>query len=224
MEMLNMLKILIVEDEKPIANLIYDALSNVGYKCKAVYDGHAAAEEIEENQYDLILLDVMLPEIDGFELIEYTRQFQTPVIFLTAKDEIRYRVKGLKLGAEDYIVKPFDISELIARIEVVLRRYNKASEILQAGDVTIDLYSRSVKKDNREIELTFKEFELLVLLVKNQGIALYREMIYETIWDNDFDKDTRTVDLHIQRLRRKLGLQNQIKTVYRVGYIYKEQQ
>lgn len=218
-----MVKILIVEDEKSIANLIYDALSNVGYRCKIVFDGKMAAEEIEENKYDLILLDVMLPEIDGFELIEYTLQFQTPVIFLTAKADVKYRVKGLKLGAEDYIVKPFDVSELLARIEVVLRRYNKTSEIINTGNLTINLHSRCVKKDGEKVELTYKEFELLVLLIKNQGIALYREMIYETIWNNDFDSDTRTVDLHIQRLRKKLGLENQIKTVYRVGYIYKEQ-
>lgn len=218
-----MINILAVDDEKAIANLINDALDNVGYQCKCVYDGAAAAKAIEENEYDLVLLDVMLPEINGFELIGYISQYNIPVIFLTAKADVKDRVHGLKLGAEDYIVKPFDISELIARVEVVLRRYQRGHELIQVGDIEINPSVRSVKKRGREVELTYKEFELLLLLVKNKGITLYREIIYEKIWNGQYDTDKRTIDLHIQRLRKKLGLENQIKTVYKIGYVFQEQ-
>lgn len=128
------------------------------------------------------------------------------------------RVKGLKLGAEDYIVKPFDVSELLARVEVVLRRYHKSTDTLKVLDLTIDTSSRNVYKQGRKIELTYKEFELLLLLVKNRNIALYRETIYEKIWNNPFCEDTRTVDLHIQRLRKKLGMDKYIQTVFKIGY------
>lgn len=218
-----MINILVVDDEKAIANLINDALDNVGYQCKCVYDGTAAAKTIEENEYDLVLLDVMLPEINGFELIGYISEYNIPVIFLTAKADVKDRVHGLKLGAEDYIVKPFDISELIARVEVVLRRYQKGNELIQVGDIEINPSVRSVKKGDREVELTYKEFELLLLLIKNKGITLYREIIYEKIWNGEYDTDKRTIDLHIQRLRKKLGLKNQIKTVYKIGYVFQEQ-
>lgn len=133
-----MINILAVDDEKAIANLISDALNNVGYQCKCVYDGVAAAKEVEEKEYNLVLLDVMLPEINGFELIGYILQYNIPFIFLTAKADVKDRVHGLKLGAEDYIVKPFDISELIARVDVVLRRYQKGNEIIQVGDIEIN--------------------------------------------------------------------------------------
>lgn len=218
-----MINILVVDDEKAIANLINDALENVGYKCTCVYDGEAAAREIEEREYDLVLLDVMLPEINGFELIGYISQYNVPVIFLTAKADVKDRVRGLKLGAEDYIVKPFDVSELIARVEVVLRRFKKGNELIKVGDIEITPSIRSVKKEGKEIELTYKEYELLLLLVKNKGITLYREIIYEKIWGGEYDTDKRTIDLHIQRLRKKLGLENQIQTIYKIGYVFKEQ-
>lgn len=219
-----MINILIVDDERSIANLIYDSLSTVGYKCKCVYDGESAAAEIETNKYNLVLLDVMLPKINGFELIEYISQYKVPVIFLTAKADVKDRVHGLRLGAEDYIVKPFDVSELIARIEVVLRRYKLNDDIINISDIIINTSSRSVLKAGVEVDLTFKEYELLLLLIRNKGIALYREIIYEKIWHETYDIDTRTVDLHIQRLRKKLGLENQIQTVYKIGYVFKEQQ
>lgn len=217
-----MIHILVVDDEKSIANLINDALENVGYKCKCVYGGEAAAKEIEENEYDMVLLDVMLPEINGFELIGYITQYNVPVIFLTAKADVQDRVHGLKLGAEDYIVKPFDISELIARVEVVLRRIRKGNDLIKVWDIEINPAIREVKKAGRNVELTYKEYELLLLLIKNKGITLYREIIYEKIWNGEYDTDKRTIDLHIQRLRKKLGLENQIQTVYKVGYVFKE--
>lgn len=218
-----MIQILIVEDEFLIANLMKTALESQGYRCKCIFDRESAATEIEENPYDLILLDVMLPKIDGFELIAYINQYEIPVIFITAKSDVRDRVKGLKLGAEDYIVKPFDVSELIARVEVVLRRYYKSMDVIHVLDLEIDTNSRSVLKNGNVIELTYKEFELLLLLVRNKNIALYRETIYEKIWQDPFCEDTRTVDLHIQRLRKKLGIEKYIQTVFKVGYRFVEQ-
>ncbi len=217
-----MINILVVDDEEPIANLIHETLSCAGYTCYCAYDGKSAADMIESSTYDLVLLDVMLPEINGFELIEYIKQYNIPVIFLTAKADVKDRIRGLRLGAEDYIVKPFDTGELVARIEVVLRRYSKSSDILQTLDIVIDCSGRTVTRDGKLIELTYKEFELLVLLVRNKNIALYREIIYEKIWHDSYQIDTRTVDLHIQRLRKKMHLDNHIQTVYKVGYIYKE--
>ncbi len=217
-----MIQILVVDDEEAIANLIKRALEQVGYFCKCAYDGEAAANQIEKGNFDLILLDVMLPKVNGFELMEYIRQFQIPVIFLTAKSDVKDRVKGLRLGAEDYIVKPFDNAELIARVEVVLRRFHKSAEIISAAGLTIDTSSRTCMKDGEVIELTYKEFELLVLLVKNKNVALYREIIYERVWQDPFCEDTRTVDLHIQRLRKKLGMEKNIQTVFKVGYRFVE--
>ncbi len=217
-----MIRILVVDDEFPIANLIKETLANAGYYCECVYDGEAAADAIEQNKYDLVLLDVMLPKIDGFELIEYIRQYEIPVIFITAKTDVKDRVKGLKLGAEDYIIKPFDNNELVARVEVVLRRIEKYSEVIHVLDLEIDTASRSVTKAGKPVVLTYKEFELLLLLVKNKNIALYREIIYEKVWNDPFCEDTRTVDLHINRIRKKLGLEKNIQTIFKVGYRFVE--
>lgn len=218
-----MIKILIVDDEYPIANLIKETLEGTGdYICTCVYDGESAANAVEEDRYALVLLDVMLPKIDGFELIEYIRQYDIPVIFLTAKSDVRDRVKGLKLGAEDYIIKPFDRMELLARVEVVLRRFHKFAEKLHICDMVIDPFSRSVTKDGVAVELTYKEFDLLLLLIKNKNIAMYRETIYEKVWGNLYEEDTRTVDLHVNRIRKKLGLEKQIQTVFKIGYRFVE--
>ncbi|MDO5127258.1 MAG: response regulator transcription factor [Eubacteriales bacterium] len=218
-----MIKILVVDDEYPIANLIKETLEGTGdYICTCVYDGESAANAVEEARYALVLLDVMLPKIDGFELIEYIRQYDIPVIFLTAKSDVRDRVKGLKLGAEDYIIKPFDRMELLARVEVVLRRFHKFEEKIHICDMVIDPFSRSVKKDGAVIELTYKEFDLLLLLIKNKNIAMYRETIYEKVWGNLYEEDTRTVDLHVNRIRKKLGLEKQIQTVFKIGYRFVE--
>lgn len=217
-----MTKILIVEDEEHISRLIAMALSPLGYVCETANDGEKGADMIERNRYDLILLDVMLPRIDGFELIEYIENYNTPVIFITAKNSVADKVRGLKLGADDYITKPFDVAELQARVETVLRRYNKASQIIKSGNITIDTSSRIVSKNGEDVDLTLKEYELLLLFVKNKNIALYRETIYEQVWHEPYMGDTRTVDLHIQRLRKKLGLKDSIQSVYKVGYRYIE--
>ncbi|MBO6163203.1 MAG: response regulator transcription factor [Eubacterium sp.] len=213
-----MLKILIVEDEKPISDLIQLNLKKAGYDCTAVYDGKTAADLLEDHTYDLILLDIMLPEINGYELMEYIRPMGIPVIFLTAKASLDDRMRGLTSGAEDYLVKPFEIVELLARINIVLRRYHKTEDILTFKDLTIDVSARSVTRDRQEVELTPKEFDLLLLFVRNVNIILYRDRIYETIWETDWMGDTRTLDLHVQRLRRKLGLKDDLKTVYNTGY------
>lgn len=213
-----MIKILIVEDERPISDLIKINLTDAGYECTCAYDGLEAANILESHNFDLILLDIMLPEIDGYELLEYIKPLDIPVIFLTAKSALNDRVKGLTLGAEDYIVKPFEIVELLARVNVVLRRYNKSAAILQFEDISIDSENKIVKKGNNILDLTPKEFDLLVMFVRNVNITLFRERIYESIWESEYYGDTRTLDLHIQRLRKKTGLEHKLKTVYKVGY------
>lgn len=213
-----MINILIVEDEKPISNLIKLSLTNAGYSCQCAFDGESAADMIEEMHYDLILLDVMIPYIDGFELMEYIRPFEIPVIFITAKNSVNDKVKGLRMGAEDYIVKPFEIIELLARVDVVLRRYNKASDIIEINDLRIDLKEHKVKYKNEEVSLTPKEYDLLILFAQNPNTALYRQTIYERVWGGEFDFGSKTVDLHIQRLRKKAHLGKELQAVNKVGY------
>lgn len=215
-----MLKFLIVEDEKPIADLIAMSLSGAGCRCVCESDGMAAADRIERETFDLILLDVMLPGLDGFSLMEYIRPREIPVIFLTARGSVSDRVHGLRAGADDYLVKPFEIIELQARVETVLRRYHKLEREIVTGGLTIDVQSRTVQRDGAIIPLTMKEYELLLLFARNPGIALYRETIYERVWESDWLGDSRTVDLHVQRLRRKVGWEDKIRAVYKVGYRY----
>lgn len=217
-----MLNILIVEDEQAIANLIYVNLSDEGYRCTCAFDGKHGADLIEKENYDLILLDIMLPKIDGYELLEYVKPMGTPVIFITAKGAVNDRIKGLKLGADDYIVKPFQIGELSARVEAVLRRYGKSEKQLSVGDVFISTESRSVTKNGRPVDLTVKEFDLLVELVRNKNVALYRDRLYEKVWEEPFTGETRTLDTHIQRLRKKLDWDSRIQTVFRIGYRLEE--
>lgn len=213
-----MIKILIVDDEKAICDLIDLNLSAAGYQCKSVQDGLDALELIEKESYDLILLDIMLPGADGYDIMEYIRPLGVPVIFITAKHEVRDRVKGLKLGADDYLVKPFDVVELVARVEAVLRRYNKADQQLTAEDVVVDVEARRVTRGGRNVELTNKEFGLLVLFMKNKNVALFRETLYEKVWEGEYFGDSRTLDLHVQRLRKKLGWERNLVAVYKVGY------
>ncbi|MCR1900268.1 response regulator transcription factor [Irregularibacter muris] len=213
-----MVDILIVEDEQAIANLIYANLSDEGYHCQCAFDGEEGANLIEQNVYDLILLDIWLPKVDGYELMDYIRPTGIPVIFITAKGRIQDRVKGLKLGADDYIVKPFQIGELLARVEAILRRVGKSNKQLSIFGVDINTESRIVTKDGKVIDMTVKEFDLLVELVCNKNVALYRERLYEKVWKEPFTGETRTLDSHIQRLRRKLDWNEHIKTVFRIGY------
>jgi DNA-binding response OmpR family regulator len=215
-----MIRILVVEDEKAISNLIAVNLRKAGYSCDCVFDGMAAADALDGAVYDLVLLDVMLPKVDGYELMSYIAPMEIPVIFLTAKAAVADRVKGLKLGADDYLTKPFEIIELLARVETVLRRYHKTEHILTVEDLVIDTTARTVKRGGELINLTKKEYELLLLFVRNQNIALYRETIYERIWGGTYMGDSRTVDIHVQRMRKKAGLEDKIVPVYKVGYRY----
>lgn len=213
------MNVLIVEDDEAIANLLYMDLSDEGYRCTCVYNGREAADLLEENtDFDFILLDIMLPEIDGYELLEYIKPMEIPVIFLTAKSAVKDRIQGLKLGADDYIVKPFQSGEVIARMEAVLRRYGKNRKMLSFADVTVNLESRKAYQNGVEVELTVKEFDLLVELIQNKNVAQYRDRLYEKVWNEPFLGDTRTLDTHIQRLRKKLGWEDCIRTVFRIGY------
>jgi DNA-binding response OmpR family regulator len=215
---MKMLKILIAEDEEPIANLIRINLVRAGYKCVWAPDGNAAADYMMNEPFDLVLLDIMLPEINGYELMDYAKKLGLPVIFLTALGTVDDKVKGLKMGADDYLTKPFEIVELLARVEAVLRRYNKSEQIIKVYDVVIDTASRTVTQNGKDVSLTMKEFELLLLFARNKNIALYRETIYENVWGGEYMGQSRTVDLHVQRLKKKLGWEDEIVAVYKVGY------
>lgn len=216
--------ILVVEDEMNIRSLIVMTMRRAGYDTVSVGDGTAAAEVLEEKKFDLVLLDVMLPGIDGFELMEYIAPQKIPVIFITAKNSLQDRVQGLRLGADDYIVKPFEPMELLARVESVLRRAGRGTRSLHAYGVEIDPVSMQVLQNGREIHLTPREYDLLVHLLRSQGAAIYRSVLYERVWGGEPEKDTRTLDLHIQRLRQKLGWGDKIETVRGVGYRLKKEQ
>lgn len=211
-------RILIVEDDRAISDLIRRNLEDAGYDCCCVYRGKDAADILEKETFDMALLDVMLPDLDGFQLMDYFQYHQIPVVFLTARSGVMDKVKGLKLGAEDYMVKPFEIVELLARVERVLQRYHKTSEILKAYDISVDTRARVVRKNGEVIPLTPKEYKILVLFLKNKNIALFRDRIYESVWEEEYMGDSRTVDLHVQRLRKKTGLEDKIVPVYKVGY------
>ncbi len=213
-----MRKILIAEDDEAISHLLDMDLRDQGYLCVCAMDGKQAADLLERQRFDLILLDIMLPEIDGYELLEYIRPMDIPVIFLTAKSAVKDRIQGLKLGADDYITKPFQSGEVAARVEAVLRRYGKTAKELTFADVTLRLDSRKAYQNGVEIELTVKEFDLLAELIQNRNVAQYRSRLYEKVWKEPFTGDTRTLDTHIQRLRKKLGWEDRIKTVFRIGY------
>ena len=213
-----MYKILAVEDSPAILNLIRMSLEDAGYLCVCAEDGVQAADLLEERQFDLVLLDVMLPGIDGFELMDYIRPLGIPVIFLTAKTDVNDKVKGLRLGAEDYLTKPFEILELLARVETVLRRYGKEARLLRFEDVEADTLSRTVRKAGIPVKLTVKEYELLLLFLRNPCIALFRDRIYQLVWGGEYSGDSRTVDLHVQRLRKKLQWEGKLFAVYKIGY------
>ena len=205
-----MIRILIVEDDEAIANLLRMNLMKSGYECEMAEDGEKAADLLEVNFYDLVILDIMLPKMNGYEVLEYAKSLEIPVIFLTAMGETAQRVRGLRMGAEDYICKPFEITELLARVETVLRRYKKTDARMYLLDIVIDTESRMVFQNGKQVELTLKEYELLLLFVRNKNRALYRETIYENVWGGEYSGTGRTVDLHVQRLKKKLRLEEHI--------------
>ena len=215
-------KILIVEDDMNIRELLRLYLEREGYETISAGDGGEGLRAFRRESPDLVLLDIMMPVMDGWQVCRAIRaESKCPVIMLTAKGETFDKVSGLDMGADDYIVKPFDLSEFLARVEAVLRRYHKKDRFLCAGSVVIDTESRTVTRDGAEVSLTLKEYEMLLLFVRNPGVALYRETIYERVWDEPYYGDTRTVDLHVQRLRKKLNLSDEIQSVYKIGYRFK---
>ena len=210
-------RILVVEDEVMINELIVDNLTLVGHKCVSAYDGEEALAIIGNTLLDLIILDVMLPKASGFDIIKEIKN--VPVIFLTAKGGLNDRLRGLSLGADDYILKPFEMSELLARVKVVLRRTKRDEMLLHIDNIMVDFESRRVFKEGKEVELTPKEFDILDTLITNRNITLTREQIISLVWSFDYDGDTnRIIDVYVRQLKKKLDLQNRIKSIYGVGY------
>ena len=211
-----MAKILIVEDEKAINDRVRFNLELVGHECVQTFDGGEGLEEAMRVKYDLIILDVMLPKLSGFEIMECIEG--TPTIFVTAKTGAQDRIKGLRLGADDYITKPFNIIELVERVKAVLRRTKSDGEVFEFDDIRIEFHTRRVYKGGEKVSLKPREFDLLEVLVNNRNLALSREKLLNLVWEYDYEGDIRTVDAHIQRLRQKLGISDRIQTVYKTGY------
>lgn len=211
-----MANILIVEDEEVIHELIKRNLSLVGHICHSAFDGKEALECLADKRFDLMILDIMLPKEDGFSVMRQAKG--QPTIFLTARDSLNDRMTGFSLGADDYIIKPFEMLEMLARVEAVLRRTQTSASTFRLDKVLINFDSRQVYREQELLDLTPKEYELLEVLVKNRNIALARERLLELVWGYDFEGETRTVDVHIQKLRKKTGWENRIKTVYKMGY------
>ena len=213
-----MQRILIIEDDAAIAHLMESTLRREQYNTIWAADGVQGADLFETGHFDLILLDLMLPGISGFELLEYFVPSKVPVIIISAMGHVENRIKGLKMGADDFLVKPFQIGELLARVESVLRRTGKKETTFSCEEVTVDCDSRVVLKNGQEVELTAKEFDLLTVLIRNRNVALSRCFLYESVWQEEYTGETRTLDNHIQRLRKKLGWNDKIQTVFRIGY------
>ncbi len=212
-----MIKVLVVEDDRSISDLIRMNLEIAGYEVLQAYNGREALDFLTQEVFHMVILDVMLPGMSGFDILQKLKRRGLPVIFLTAREQMVDKVRALNLGADDYMVKPFEAVELIARMTAVLRRYRSHSSLI-IRDLEICMEERVVRKQGQEVYLTHKEFELLALFIQNQGIALSREQILEHVWGYDYMGETRTVDMHVQRLRSKLGLQDAIVTVYKTGY------
>ena len=211
--------IIIIEDEKNICNFIETVLPPQNYQVTCAYTGTDGLKLINTHKPDVVLLDLGLPDMDGLEIIQEVRTYSSvPIIVISARTMERSKVAALDMGADDYLTKPFEIVELLARVEAVLRRYHKTETVLNIFDVVIDTASRSVMQNGEPVSLTMKEFDLLLLLARNRNIALYRETIYETVWGGEYMGQSRTVDLHIQRLKKKLNWDNEIAAVYKVGY------
>lgn len=212
------MEILIVEDDENIANAASEILSLKSYDTEICDSGTLAVELIKQKNYDLILLDVMLPGLNGFQVLEKISYRQIPVIFITAKQDIRDKLCGFELGAEDYIVKPFEMMELLARVEVVLRRNKKVQEEYEYGDLCLNIAHHTITKNGKEIDLTPKEFELAAYFIRNQELILNRDVLLNTLWGGEFPGETRTVDNHVRMLRKKLDWKGYLVTVPKMGY------
>ena len=224
---MNPIKILVVDDEERMRKLVKDFLIKSGYEVMEASDGVEAVDKYLENQdIKLVILDVMMPRLDGWGAVKEIRQYsQVPIIMLTAKGDERDELQGFKLGVDEYITKPFSPKVLVARVEAVLRRSGEGNteEVIEAGGIKIDKSAHQVYLDGSEIELSFKEFELLTYFVENKGIALSREKILNSVWNYDYFGDARTIDTHVKKLRSKMGDKgNMIKTVWGMGYKFEE--
>ena len=211
-----MADILIVEDDKSINELIRRTVRMTGHRGLPVHDGREALKAVDQKVPDLILLDMNLPDISGFELLKQWKQI--PVICVTARGEIEDRVRGLNGGAEDYIVKPFAVEELVARIQAALRRQHKEQTYDRLGSVEVDTAKAAARKDGIPVELTTREYERLKVRLENKNIALSRDRLLDLAWGIDYCGDDRTVDVHIRRLRQKLGMEDYIRTIFKYGY------
>lgn len=212
-------RIMVIEDEEAINELICMNLQAAGYETAAFFDGLKAAEALDKfHGYDMAVVDVMLPGKDGFALLEDMRRFQIPVIFLTAKSDIGSKIQGLRGGAEDYMVKPFEMLELLARMEKILERRGGKKEEIEVRGIMVYPKRRVVVKNGEEIVLTPMEFDCLMLLIKNKNIAITREQLLQALWGSNFEGETRTIDVHIARIRKKLNFQDVIRTIPRIGY------
>ena len=211
-------KILIIEDDAAISNLIKSALTREGYSCEIASDGLIGEQMFDSGSWDLVLLDLMLPGTSGFELIEYIKPSKTPVIVISAMNQTGDKIRGLKMGADDYIGKPFQIGELLARVEALLRRTSHTENVFNYLDIEVNLDSRTVTKAGEQITLTTKEFDLLETFIRNKNIAISRSNLYEMVWNEPVMGDTRTIDNHVSSLRKKLGYDGLIRTVHGIGY------
>lgn len=211
-------KILIIEDDAAISNLIKSALTREGYSCEIASDGLIGEQMFDSGSWDLVLLDLMLPGTSGFELIEYIKPSRTPVIVISAMNQTGDKIRGLKMGADDYIGKPFQIGELLARVEALLRRTSHTEKVFNYLDIEVNLDSRTVTKAGEQITLTTKEFDLLETFIRNKNIAISRSNLYEMVWNEPVMGDTRTIDNHVSSLRKKLGYDGLIQTVHGIGY------
>lgn len=219
------MKILIVEDEQKTGDYLKQGLSEAGFVVDLVRDGLDGVHQALTNDYELVVLDVMLPKLNGWQVLQRIRQGgkHMPVLFLTARDQIEDRVKGLELGADDYLVKPFAFSELLARVRTLLRRGKvKEQELLQVADLELDILRRRVTRAGKRIDLTAKEFTLLELLIRRQGEVLPRSLIASQVWDMNFDSDTNVIEVAMRRLRAKIDDDFEpklIQTIRGMGYV-----
>lgn len=210
--------ILIVEDDENAAKYIQTCLSMGEYQSEICNNGAATIERLSKQAFDLILLDIMLPGMDGFAVQEQIKAKGIPIIFLTAMQDVSEKVRGLKAGAEDYIVKPFEVMELLARVEVVLRRCNRSNVKLTYENIEIDTEKHTVKKNGETVAVSPKEFEVLCYFINYQDIVISRERLLADLWDINYMGETRTVDTHVQQVRRKLELKDRLLTVPKYGY------
>ena len=214
------MRILVIEDEPKTGDYLLRGLAESGFTVSLARNGRDGLHMASHEAPDLIVLDVMLPGMDGFAVLEHIRgeSCETPVIFLTALGAVADKVKGLRGGAEDYIVKPFEPVELLARIEVVLRRAGKSEMHLRYGDIQVDIEKHTALKNGVPVALTPKEFDVLVFFMRNQDVAITREQLLSNIWGFDFTGESRSVDIHVQQVRRKMGLQGKLITIPKLGY------